>query len=298
MRQISHPNILRLESSFVHISNIYMVHQLIRYGSCKDAMDRFLIVGFPEMIVSLISKDILMAIDYLHKKGYVHRSIRASHILLDDRAMLTGFKECVNLISDGKRAKRLHSLPQSPKELIWMAPEVLEQNLLGYTEKSDIYSFGITLCELGNNLTPFAEMDNTFMLTEKIKGNQPQLIDASTYLDIPMENTMEGFNREEIERHAQATKQFYATRKFSDPFHEFVKISLQRDSLNRPSAEKLLSHPFIKQSKYTSLRQELGELKLDPINVIFSTPEIGAEAISNAMSEMNIDCQEDFEWVF
>lgn len=293
MRQLSHPNILVLAAAFVQGSDIFMVHPCIKYGSCQDVMDRFCVVGFPEAICSLIAKDILHALDYLHRKGYVHRSVRASHILLDDRAILTGFKECVNLMVDGKRIKKLHNLPISPKELVWLAPEVLEQNLAGYTENSDIYSFGIALCELANNLTPFAEMATTLMLTEKMKGNQPSLLDSSTYT-VEM---MEGLTAEELQNFASTTRQIYSQRKLSDAFHGFVEICLQRDTLNRPSAEKLLNHPFIKESKFTTLKAELDELKIDTLDKL-DLPR--AEAICNSFGEMKIDGYGggDFDWDF
>lgn len=293
MRQLNHPNILKLESSFVFGYDIFLAHKCCKYGSCKDVMERFLIVGFPETIVSLIARDILQAIDYLHKKGYIHRSIRASHILLDDVAVLTGFKEAVNMIQNGKRIKHFFNLAQSAKELIWAAPEVLEQNLCGYTEKSDIYSFGITLCELGNNITPFQEMSNTLMLTEKLKGFQPSLLDSSTY-------TGDG-NSGDANTDYFATRKIYATRKLSDPFHNFVEICLHKDANTRPNAEKLLSHPFIKQSRYTNLKQELGEeLGVDPLNKIFCDQDNdhSIESVVLNIQNVTINNSTDFKWNF
>lgn len=141
--------------------------------------------GLPEIIVGLILRDVLLGLEYIHRKGYIHRSIRASHILINQtKAVLCGFRESIALITNGQRTRQLFDLPpNSVKSLNWLAPEVLEQNLSGYTEKSDVYSIGITACELANGLEPFSNMPTTFMLTEKIRGNQPALLDCSTCPD-------------------------------------------------------------------------------------------------------------------
>lgn len=144
-----------------------------------------LISGFPEILVCLILRDVLLGLDYLHRKGFIHRSIRASHILINQsKAVLCGFRETSAMITNGQRTRLLFDLPpHSTKSLNWLAPEVLEQNLSGYSEKSDIYSIGITSCELANGLEPFSKMPTTFMLTEKMRGNQPALLDCSTCPD-------------------------------------------------------------------------------------------------------------------
>lgn len=159
-----------------------LVAPIMSFGSCRDLLNNFFVAGLPELIVSLVLRDVLLGLEYLHRKGFIHRSIRASHILVDRRkAVLSGFRECTGMLSNGERTRTLHELPsRSMKNLNWLAPEVLEQNLLGYTEKSDVYSVGITTCELANSLEPFADMPTTFMLTEKIRGNTPALLDSST----------------------------------------------------------------------------------------------------------------------
>lgn len=206
MRQFNHPHILSFHSSFVHNFDIFLVAPIMCYCSCRDAMNNFFTTGLPEIIVSFILRDVLFGLEYLHKKGFIHRSIRASHILINKtKAVLCGFRECTSMLAHGERAKSLYELPPaSVKGLNWLAPEVLEQNLLGYTEKSDVYrwaigafvernlanlrkknsfcktSVGITTCELANSLEPFSDMPTTFMLTEKIRGHQPALLDFST----------------------------------------------------------------------------------------------------------------------
>lgn len=139
----------------------------------------------PEIIVCLILRDVLLGLSYIHQKGYIHRSIRASHVLINQtKAVLCGFRESCALINNGERTHKLYDLPpNSVKSLNWLAPEVLAQNLTGYTQLSDVYSIGITACELANGLEPFSNMPTTFMLTEKMRGNQPALLDCSTCPD-------------------------------------------------------------------------------------------------------------------
>lgn len=60
--------------------------------------------------------------------------------------------------------------------------------ILGYNEKSDVYSIGIVICELANGSEPFAGMSKTLMLTEKVRGCVPQLLDRTT---VPRDETTE-----------------------------------------------------------------------------------------------------------
>lgn len=216
MRQFNHPHILHIHAAFTNnvAGEVHVVTPLMCFGSCRDMLNNFFITGFPESIVALLLRDALVGLEYLHRRGVVHRSLRASHILVNrSRAMLCGFRDCVSLVSHGERVRQLHelpgitsctsvaraasttsaplplasaaaaaasALPNPSKHLNWLAPEVLEQNVLGYTEKADVYSVGIMTCELANSLEPFADMPTTFMLTEKIRGNTPALLDCST----------------------------------------------------------------------------------------------------------------------
>lgn len=133
-------------------------------------------------MIAFTIRDVLSGVEYLHQRGYIHRSIRGSHILLNQsKAALSGFRSCSSFLSHGGRVTAFHHLAaDSEHSLNWLAPEVLEQNLIGYNEKSDMYSIGITCCELANGIEPFADAQPTLMFTEKIRGNIPTLLDHST----------------------------------------------------------------------------------------------------------------------
>ncbi len=67
--------------------------------------------------------------------------------------------------------------------LSWLSPEFLQQNLLGYNERTDVYALGATACEAANGTPPFAEMPATLMLLEKFRGAAPRLIDSTTFAE-------------------------------------------------------------------------------------------------------------------
>lgn len=226
----------------------------------------------------------------------ISRSIRASHVLLNQtHAVLTGFRESTSLVDNGERIKCLHSLPpNAAKSINWFAPELLEQNLLGYSEKSDIYSVGITACELANGIAPFADLSSTLMLTEKIRGNQPSLLDMSTFpSDEVIAQAMDsgiGFG----EWAADQTRQVYSSRTLSDAFHKFAELCMTRFPENRPTAHHLLGqHAFFKQVKMTSLEEQLKSV-LEPVDF----DKISVEKSSEDDLSKNIESLNITEWDF
>lgn len=70
---LSHPNIIKINEAFVASSHINVIYTFYCFGSCKEAMKNFFFTGFSEIVCSLIIKDVLTALDYLHKRGIIHR---------------------------------------------------------------------------------------------------------------------------------------------------------------------------------------------------------------------------------
>ncbi|GLH05380.1 Putative serine/threonine-protein kinase STE20-like [Gryllus bimaculatus] len=178
-RQLRHPHVLGLHAAFVAGPHVVAVLPLMAFGSCRDLLNAHFANGLPEAAVACVLSDALLGLEYIHRRGIVHRAVRASHILVSGsgRACLSGLRYSCPLVENGRWQKALHSFPQSTaRNLNWLSPE----NLQGYNEKSDVYSLGVTACELANGAIPFADMPTTLMLTEKVRGCCPQLLDCST----------------------------------------------------------------------------------------------------------------------
>lgn len=302
MRQFKHPNILQIHGSFVSLLDVYVVTPVLCYGSCRDTYTNCFKSGLPEPLVVLILRDLLAALDYLHARHFIHRSIRGSHILLgENRAVLTGFRDCVSLVVHGERVKRFHTLPEnSRKSLNWLAPELLEQNLLGYNEQSDVYSVGVTVCELCNGIEPFSDMQKTLMLTEKVRGNQATLLDFTT---CPEEENLiidRSADPEEL-RLALEARQIYSGKHFSDHLHRFTEQCMLPVERERPTVGQLMGSAVFKQVRGTGLQEQLSVFGIQAVdfrNIQDSSGGVDEGMISQAMDAMTVDGEEGVEWDF
>ena len=68
----------------------------------------------------------------------------------------------ISMINEGTRQKALHGhFSSTVDNICWLAPEVLAQDLSGYSFKSDTYSVGIAALELATGEAPFAGLPVT-----------------------------------------------------------------------------------------------------------------------------------------
>lgn len=307
-RQKQHDNILPYYTSFVHNNEVWTIMPLMAYGSCRDLMHAYFTSGLPEQAIAYILRDVLSALDYLHYRGVIHRGVKASHILISaaGRVCLSGMRNAIHQYQHGKWKKTMFEYPENPQKMLcWFSPEILEQNLCGYDTKSDIYSVAITACELANGYAPFTDMPATQMLLEKLNGTKPVLADATTIADLTADENVtnsdvpEDSGIDNVSNSIQKNSALgYAyNRTFSENFHHFVELCLERDPNQRPSAASMLNHPFLKnlRKRSTSVLPQL----LHPVTPLLDASKLPRDdsAVEDMAEEME-DLHFDEDWEF
>jgi len=294
---LSHPNIQTCLTSFVVNQEVWLVTPLQTHGSVRDLIATHFPQGLPELACTFLARDIVNSLVYLHSQGVVHRSIRSSHILVSQSGtgLLSGFRYATDLHTSGENKPNIYSFPLHGVtfNLCWLAPEILQQNLLGYNETSDIYSLAVTLCEMVNGLVPFSDLPPTLMLLEKLRGSSPHLMDSSTMGQSPapvLQHTDSGVG-ESVG--APTDNYIYYERSFSRPFHDLVTACSSLDSSDRPSAKDLLGHPWLRQLRKTN--SNLLALLQPMETIISSQKENKVKEPSNVLQNTYLT---DCEWIF
>ena len=183
LKNLAHPNIVRLIDLKKSKTHIYLVTEYCNGGSLSQRLKDFVSIHkkpFPELIVQYLMKQIIYAIKFLHANKIIHRDLKLDNILLNfpteqDKNSLNMMKATVKLIDFGfatklhsSKSNLTHSVLGSPANMV---PQLLENyqkhtpSKEGYDEKADIWSLGTICYELlegrmtfcGKNLDEFCQ---------------------------------------------------------------------------------------------------------------------------------------------
>lgn len=152
-----------------------------------------------------------------------------------------------------------------------------------------MYSVGVTVCELCNGIEPFADMKTTLMLTEKIRGNQPSLLDCSTCPDEEHLIIDQSADPEEL-RLALEARRIYSGKRFSDHLHKVTEQCMLLSPRERPAVGQLLGHPVFKQVRHTSLQEQLSVFGIQAVDFrnIRDGNGDGGQQLSEAMEALDV----------
>ncbi|KAM7514192.1 hypothetical protein LguiA_003775 [Lonicera macranthoides] len=211
LQNLKHPNIVQYYGSETVDNRFCIYLEYIHPGSISNYVrEHFRAVT--ESVVRNFTRHIVSGLAYLHSTKTIHRDIKGANLLVDASGVVK--------LADFGLAKHLTtyitdlSLKGSPH---WMAPEVLQAMMRKDSSPEhafavDIWSLGCTVIEMLTGKPPWSEYN----------GVQAMFSVLNRSPEIPETLSLEG--------------------------KDFLRCCFQRNPAARPSAFKLLEHPFLRNS--------------------------------------------------
>lgn len=206
------PQITSFYGCFVKNYQLWVVMEFADGGSLFDVLRPGPITSEPT--IALILCEVLLALEYLHDQGKIHRDLKSQNILLtkSGSVKLTDFGVSVQLSSNFSRRNTTVGTPY------WMAPEVI-LNSDGHSFKADLWSLGCCAYELATGKPPLQKDYPPMRALRHISS----CTSDSDFADLI----------------------HLASLDVSPEFHDFMRNCFVVDPSKRYSAQKLLKHPFI-----------------------------------------------------
>ncbi|XP_075169555.1 MAP4K3-like protein hppy isoform X3 [Haematobia irritans] len=228
MRDCRHPNIIAYYGSYLRRDKLWICMEYCGGGSLQDI---YQVTGpLSEQQIAYMSRETLKGLEYLHSMGKMHRDIKGANILLTEYGdvKLADFGVSAQITATINKRKSFIGTPY------WMAPEVAAvERKGGYNQLCDIWACGITAIELAELQPPMFDlhpMRALFLMSKS--GFKPPTLS----------------NKE----------------KWSPTFHNFVKTALTKNPKKRPTAERLLQHPFVQGEMSVRVAKELLKKYMNP----------------------------------
>ena len=252
--KFDHPNLLKIREIRTHPSkwkdrppeghrddDLCLISDLAKcdlYGLCDKE-------ELTEHRVKNITTQILLAVEYLHNNGYIHRDIRPANILLfeKDRVKLCDYGFC-------EKYHRYDDLNRTINALYFRAPELLTYSVK-YGYPTDIWAVGcvthylLTKRLIPDDLEGDDDDDKEFTREEQLQSlidGYPFSINKNIF---SLDKVSKGVKFDKIKTPAEFMKPYQDKVKDKKSYMSFLFGMLTFDQQERKTATQMLSHPYI-----------------------------------------------------
>lgn len=165
--QLSHPNIVSIYDIGRYKNLNYIAMDYLPGGSIHDKMT----TGLSTQEALRITKEIALALDHAHDKGYIHRDIKPENILFreNDAAVLSDFG-VAKTVSTASRMTNAGTVVGTPH---YMSPEQTRGKPVD--GRADIYSLGVVFYEMLTGSIPYKAEEAVAIAIKHLTAPIPKL---------------------------------------------------------------------------------------------------------------------------
>ncbi|KAL1504653.1 hypothetical protein AB1Y20_008433 [Prymnesium parvum] len=151
LAKLDHPFVIRMHSAFQTHQHLYMALDYCGGGDLAVHVRHATGGRLTEETATFVASELLLALEYLHEHGVIHRDVKLENVLIDAQghvrlADLNVAKQDIELAMGG----RTYTVVGTPFST---APEVLLSK--GYSVAADWWSFGVVLFEMIAGVPPY-----------------------------------------------------------------------------------------------------------------------------------------------
>ncbi|XP_053691737.1 testis-specific serine/threonine-protein kinase 3-like [Sabethes cyaneus] len=171
VRGLRHANLIRFYECIETTMRFYIVMQCAENGSLLQLIRKEKML--PEVRAKLFFNQLLNAVEYIHRKGVVHRDIKCENIVFDEKFDLKlidfGFaRGNMQPISAGGKMKPVLSKTFCGSHA-YASPEILK-SIPYIPQLSDIWAVGIVLYTMVIGRLPFSNEENISTLLKQVSA--------------------------------------------------------------------------------------------------------------------------------
>ncbi|KAL4711526.1 hypothetical protein ACJJTC_000542, partial [Scirpophaga incertulas] len=174
LSRVSHPNIVRLYGACTKGAHVCLVMEYAEGGSLYNVLHHRPKPKYTAAHAMSWAKQCAEGVAYLHAmkpKPLIHRDLKPPNLLL-----VAGGQR-LKICDFGTAADKATYMTNNKGSAAWMAPEVFEGST--YTEKCDVFSWGIILWEVLSRRKPFEEGGSAYRIMWAVHtGRRPDLIEG------------------------------------------------------------------------------------------------------------------------
>ncbi|XP_059052627.1 mitogen-activated protein kinase kinase kinase 7 [Achroia grisella] len=174
LSRVSHPNIVRLYGACTQRDHVCLVMEYAEGGSLYNVLHNRPKPKYSAAHAMSWARQCAEGVAYLHAmkpKPLIHRDLKPPNLLL------VGGGQRLKICDFGTAVDKATYMSNNKGSAAWMAPEVFEGS--SYTEKCDVFSWGIILWEVLSRRKPFEEGGSAYRIMWAVHtGQRPNLIEG------------------------------------------------------------------------------------------------------------------------